>query len=231
MRRSRRTLVGVAGIAATVLLHSLFFAVAMWGGGRLLLNPQPPDAVGAGANSGERDAEPGERRITVMLNTEIDVPAPPIEPPPQLSEPVLEQPSILAITGANALPLPPIELPGEAAEDLDAQLMARAKFAGIYESQVRARIERAWELPAEPAPEPDFSCLVQIRQQQDGRVKEVSLVLAQCEGSPAWQQSLVNAIQVASPLPAPPHPSAFIDTFALVFHSSALSTPGRATRQ
>jgi hypothetical protein len=219
MRLARRTLGGVAGIAATVLLHSLFFAAAMWSGGRLLLNPRAPDAVGAGANSGERDAEPGERRIEVMLSTSIDIPAPPIEPPPQLLEPVMEQPSIVAITGINALPLPPIEIPGEAAEDLDAQMMARAKFAGMYESQVRARIMRAWELPAEAVSGADFSCLVQIRQQQDGRVKEVSLVLAQCEGSPAWQQSLVDAIQVASPLPAPPHPSAFIDTFALVFHA------------
>ena len=221
MRRTRRTLVGVMGIAATVLLHFLFFAAALWGGGSLLLNPRMPDAVGAGANSGERDAEPGERRIEVMLSTNIDIPVPPIEPPPQLLEPVMEQPSIVAITGIDALPLPPIEIPGEAAEDLDAQMMARAKFAGMYESQVRARIERAWEPPAEAELEPDFSCLVQIRQQQDGRVKEVALVLNQCEGSPAWQQSLVDAIQIASPLPAPPHPSAFIDTFALVFHANA----------
>jgi hypothetical protein len=225
MRYTRRTLVGGAGVAATVLLHSLLVAVAMWGGGHQLLNPRPPDAVGAGANSGEREAEPGERRILVMLTNNIDLPEPPIEPPPQLLEPVMEQPSILAITGPDAMPLPPIEIPGEAAEELDAQLMARASFAGMYESQVRARIERAWDLPDEAAPEPDFSCLVQIRQQRDGRVKEVALVLAKCAGSPAWQQSLVNAIQTASPLPAPPHPSAFVDTFSLVFHAGGKRSP------
>jgi hypothetical protein len=119
------------------------------------------------------------------------------------------------------LPLPQIELPGEAAEAADAELMARAKFAGIYESQVRARIMRAWAVPAEPAPKPDFSCLVQIRQQRDGRMRDVALVLDKCEGSSVWQQSLVNAIQVASPPPAPSHPSAFADTFSLEFYSSA----------
>jgi hypothetical protein len=49
-------------------------------------------------------------------------------------------------------------------------------------------------------------------------------VLNKCEGSLSWQQSLVNAIQAASPLPAPPHPSAFVDRFSLVFHSSAVSS-------
>jgi hypothetical protein len=232
MRRARRTMVGLAGIAATLLLHSLLFAVAIWEGGQQL-HPRLPDAVGAGANSGEPDAEPGERRMTIMLSPEFDGATPPIEPPPQLSEPVMEVPSVLAITGPDALPLPPvqIELPGEEAEAQDAQLMARAKFAGIYESQVRARIERAWDPPKEPAPDPEFSCLVQILQQRDGRVQEVALVLNQCNGSPSWQQSLVNAVQAASPLPAPPHPGVFVDRFALVFHSSALPASGRTVQR
>ncbi len=109
--------------------------------------------------------------------------------------------------------------------------MAWSQFAGIYESQVRARILRAWALPAEPAPEPEFSCLVQIRQQSDGRVREVALVLNKCEGSAAWQQSLVDAIQAASPLPAPPHPSAFVDNFSLVFHARAATAESRFSRR
>jgi hypothetical protein len=232
MRRARRTLVGVIGIAATVLLHSLFFAVAIWNGGSLP-HPRLLDAAGAGANTGAQDAEPGERRMTVMLNLEYDGATPPLEPPPQLPEPVMEQPSILAITGPDTLPLPAFELepPGEEAVEQDAQLMARVKFAGIYESQVRARIERAWELPDEAVPEPEFSCLVQIHQQRDGRVKEVDLVLSKCEGSPAWQQSLVNAVQTASPLPAPPHPGVFVDSFSLVFHSSAVHIPSRTAQR
>lgn len=233
MRRTQRTLVGLTGIAATVLLHSLFFAVAIWDGGRLLLHPRLPDAVGAGANTGKQDGDPGERRMLVMLTSEFDASAPPLEPAPQLPEPVMQQPSVLAITGPDALPLPAfeIETPGEDAADQDAQLMARVKFAGIYESQVRARIERAWELPNGSASSPDFSCLVQIHQQRDGRVKEIDLVLDQCNGSPDWQQSLVNAIQTASPLPAPPHPSVFVDSFALVFHASGSNRPGRIVQR
>jgi hypothetical protein len=231
MRLTRRTVAGITGIAATVLLHSLFFVVAIWGGGNLLVHPLPPDAVGAGANTGADDGEVGERRMTVMLNLDSDAATPLLGPAPQLPEPVIQQPSILAITGPDAFPLPQIEIPGEAADGADSELMARAKFAGIYESQVRARIMRAWELPNEPAPEPDFSCLVQIRQQRDGRVREVALVLDKCQGSPAWQQSLVDAIQVASPLPAPPHPSAFVDTFSLVFHSSAATKVSRTVQR
>jgi hypothetical protein len=223
--------VGVAGIAATVLLHSLFFAAAIWSGSTVQVRPRPPDAVGAGANTGAADADPGERRMTVMLTMELESEAPPIEPPPELPEPVMEQPSLLAITGPDVLPLPQIEIPGEGAEAAEAELMARAQFAGIYESQVRARIMRAWALPDEPAPEPDFSCLVQIRQQRDGRVREVALILDKCGGSPAWQQSLVDAIQVASPLPAPPHPSAFVDSFSLVLHASAASAKSRISQR
>ncbi|HTQ36005.1 MAG TPA: hypothetical protein VMH77_03120, partial [Steroidobacteraceae bacterium] len=60
-------MVGIAGIAATVLLHSLLFMAAVWDGGRLLPHPKWPDAIGAGANVGQQDGEPGERRVTVML--------------------------------------------------------------------------------------------------------------------------------------------------------------------
>jgi colicin import membrane protein len=107
--------------------------------------------------------------------------------------------------------------------------MAHAKFAGIYESQVKARILRAWSLPDEPAPSPDFSCLVKILQRQDGRVREVDVVLDQCNGSGVWQKSLTDAIFRASPLPAPPHPSAFVDSFAIVFHSASAEISQRSS--
>jgi hypothetical protein len=223
MRHSRRAFVGFAGIAATLLLHSIFFAVAIWEGGRLLAHPMQPDAFGGGANAGNADGEPGERRITIALTAELEE-IPPIEPPPQLLTQEVLQQSMLIITGQDTQPLPPIEmeLPGEDAADQQAELMAHAKFAGIYESQVRARIERAWALPAAPASEPEFSCLVTIHQQPDGRVKTVDITLDKCNGSGEWQKSLSDAIFRASPLPAPPHPSAFVDSFSLMFHSAAL---------
>lgn len=232
MRPRRRTFVGMVGLAATVLLHSLLFAVAIWGGGGQERHPRPPDAIGAGANTGKDEGQPGERRILVLLTPDI-VDAQPLQPAPRLPELELAQPSILEITGKDALPLPPIEidLQGEEAIDQDADLMARAKFAGIYESQVRARIERAWELPQDLASEPEFSCLVQIRQRNDGRVTEVSLALDQCHGSAAMQMSLARAIQAASPLPAPPHPSAFVDRFSMIFRAGTLRPPSQSDQR
>lgn len=224
MRRGARTVVGFTGIAATIGLHSLLFAVVIWDGGRLLSNPRQPDATGGGANRGRQDGEPAERRMLVMLTPEFDESPPPM-PAPMLPEPIMQQPSIVEITAPDALPLPPLEIrePGEDAADQDAQLMARARFAGIYESQVRARIERAWESLQKPSAEKGFKCLVEILQQRDGRVREV--VLAKCDESPDWQQSLVDAIQTASPLPAPPVPGAFVDRFSLTFDSSILGKP------
>ncbi len=233
MRRTRRTLAGLIGIAATVLLHSLLLAMAVWGGDRFRIHLKQPDAIGAGANSGKPEGEPGERRILVMLTPEFAESTPSFEPPSQLSEPVIEPPSVVEITGLDTKPLPPmqVDIPSENAEEQDAQLMARARFAGIYESQVRARIERAWSLPQDPAPDPGFSCLAQIHQQKDGRVLEVDLVLSKCNGSPAWQQSLVTAIFRASPLPAPPHPSVFVDRFSLVLSSSPVKIQSRTVKR
>jgi hypothetical protein len=224
-------MVGLTGIAATVLLHSLLFAVAIWEGGRLIVRPMQPAAIGGGANTGKLDGEFGERRITVALTPEFEDPLPSIEPPPQLLTEDIKQ-SMLMITGPDTNPLPPIEieLPGEDAAEQEAALMAYAQFAGIYESQVRARILRAWSLPDEPTPEPDFSCLVKILQRPDGRVREVDFILDKCNGSGTWQKSLSDAIFMASPLPAPPHPSAYVDSFALVFHSSAVERSQRPSR-
>lgn len=221
LRLERRKIIGLTGIAGTVLLHSFLFAVAVWEGGATMSHPRPPDAVGGGANVGSESGEPGERRITVMLTNEFQS-ARAFEPPPKLPEPAIVQPSVVEVTGLDMLPLEPIESDalGENESVQKAELMARVKFAGIYQSQVRARIERAWQLPAGQKLEPDFSCLVLIHQDSDGRVREVELVLSKCVGSPEMQTSLVNAIQTASPLPAPPHPSVFVDRFSLFLDAS-----------
>jgi hypothetical protein len=217
-------MVGLSGIVATLVLHSVFLAVAVWEGGRFIVHPRRADAFGGGANTGQPDGELGERRIAVMLTPDFED-APPLEPPPQLLTREMLQQTMLAITGLDTNPLPPIEiqLPGDDAADQDAELMAHAKFAGIYESQVKARILRAWSFPDEPTPEPDFTCLVKILQRPDGRVQEVDVILNHCNGTGTWQKSLSDAIFRASPLPAPPHPSAFVDTFALTFHASAIA--------
>jgi hypothetical protein len=105
-----------------------------------------------------------------------------------------------------------------------------ALMFGRYTGQISARIERAWIRPRSPvnesAPaggtpvssppnEPQFKCRVQIRQDERGNVQEVSLI--ECNGTEAWRQSLVVAINQSSPLPAPPIPSVFTRTVTMIF--------------
>ena len=60
-----------------------------------------------------------------------------------------------------------------------------------------------------------FHCQVQIVQDSSGNVQEI--LLPNCNGSVAWQHSLVLAIRQASPLPAPPSPTVFSPAIALEF--------------
>jgi len=102
----------------------------------------------------------------------------------------------------------------------------RARLYGIYSGQIQARIERIWTRPRTPVNDVSsstktkdavdyFHCQVQVVQDSDGNVREV--LLPNCNGSPAWQHSLVIAIQHASPLPAPPSPKVFTRSLSLDF--------------
>jgi hypothetical protein len=202
------------GVAATILLHALLFTAAIWGGDAARAVARLPDAVGAGANSGNPDGSSTERMIVIQLSPEMMNPdaeqslAPKLDAPPT--------PSMLQVTGPDAIPLPPLVFAdgGEAAGSTDADLIARTKLAGMYESQIRARIERAWDQPKAGA-SPAYFCRVKIRQKQDGQVEDV--ILDNCEGSLEWLDSLTKAIYSASPLPAPPDPSVFVDSFSMQF--------------
>ncbi len=102
----------------------------------------------------------------------------------------------------------------------------RARLFGIYTGQIQARVERVWRRPRTPVNDDSdstkttnaveyFRCRVQIVQDSIGNVQEI--LLPNCNGSVAWQRSLVIAIQQASPLPAPPSPTVFTRTLALNF--------------
>jgi len=93
----------------------------------------------------------------------------------------------------------------------------RAMLFGRYMGQVNARIERAWLRPRSPTGDTHFQCQVSITQDKIGNVTEVTL--QDCNGDALWQQSLVNAIQSASPLPAPPDPEVFSSTLTSRFES------------
>jgi hypothetical protein len=116
---------------------------------------------------------------------------------------------------------PPTAAPGDGGEAAE-----QARLFGIYSGQIRARVERIWRRPRTPVQETDggvpsavtdesFRCQVQIVQDTNGFVKEV--LLPRCNGSPAWQRSLVMAIQQASPLPAPPSTHVFSQSIVLDF--------------
>jgi hypothetical protein len=94
----------------------------------------------------------------------------------------------------------------------------RARLTGIYSGQILARIDRVWRRPRTPVndessdkkaetADESFQCEAQIIQDYSGYVQEI--LLPRCNGSPAWQHSLVVAIRQASPLPAPPSPTVF----------------------
>jgi hypothetical protein len=97
---------------------------------------------------------------------------------------------------------------------------------GIYSGQIQARIARVWRRPRTPVNESRtqhqgalgeeaFQCQVRIIQDNQGYVQEI--LLPQCNGSAAWQRSLVIAIQQASPLPAPPDPAVFTNALTMTF--------------
>jgi hypothetical protein len=100
-----------------------------------------------------------------------------------------------------------------------------ARLFGLYTGQIQARINRIWRRPRTPVNENDnpeapttdesFQCQAQIVQNSKGNVQEI--LLLRCNGSIAWQRSLVVAIQQASPLPAPPSASVFSRSVTLNF--------------
>jgi hypothetical protein len=103
-----------------------------------------------------------------------------------------------------------------------ADTLGRAKQFGLYMGQIQARIERAWLRPRSALGGDFFECAVQIQQSERGEILEVTL--RRCNGDLRWQTSLVSAIERASPLPAPPDPIVFSESFRLVFQSSAFDS-------
>lgn len=145
-----------------------------------------------------------------------------------------------ALTVISSDPLPASE-PSDSDRDDQADAAvdagdpaARARLFGLYAGQIDARIERAWRRPRSPVDDvavaslvdtaPDermttksdrFECRVRIYQGDSGQVSEVELL--SCNGTFAWKESLLRAIQAASPLPAPPSPTVFSNVITLTF--------------
>jgi hypothetical protein len=90
------------------------------------------------------------------------------------------------------------------------------RLRGIYFSQVHARVARAWERPAGRDQGLDWvQCIALVRQDVVGQVIEVEL--AGCPIDARLEQSIVNAVYRASPLPAPPDPQVFTPQIRIAF--------------
>jgi hypothetical protein len=202
---------GIAGLAGTLALH-LVVLVAVVQAHRIPAPVAP---------------KPVERLVFIDLPTEAKANAGGVQ----------------ALAGLNVSPIkvdrldppwPTVEIESLAFDE-DKQLESsassadateRARLAGIYSRQIQARVERVWNRPRTPVSDgsnatnaPDtveyFHCLAQIVQDSTGNVQEI--LLPNCNGSAAWQHSLVVAIQQASPLPAPPSPTVFSRAITLNF--------------
>jgi hypothetical protein len=239
-----RNLSSVAGIAGTILLHTLALPSLMWATSTHRPHAKNPDGAGADrtapiapaealvlitlANNAKPDVDPlGGVSLPQFRAEKIDLAA--IDPPPTVS-----------FETADDLPA---EVPQATVDVGDST--EHALMFGRYMGQIRARIERAWMKPHSTAREAQsasavvtgeakgafdedqaFRCRVQIRQDARGNVEEV--LLLRCNGTEAWRHSLVVAINQASPLPAPPTPKVFTRAVTMRFEGDATGPGGAA---
>jgi hypothetical protein len=217
----------VLGIFGTLLLHTLVVQSVIVGYWEH--KPHIPDLQTPGLALIKSDTRPAENLVLInLVSSNIDKDSD--------GSPVLARMTI-KLTSVPALrPDPPPLLDLGTLATIEEQESAvpadngvgdeRARLVGIYSNQMKARVERIWRRPRTPVVEGSdeskpanaveyFQCQVQIVQDSRGYVQEV--LLPDCNGSVAWQRSLVMAIQQASPLPAPPSPTVFNRTVALDF--------------
>ena len=91
-----------------------------------------------------------------------------------------------------------------AAEDRAKVARSGAALAS-WESQIAAKITRAWLRP--PTARPGIECVLNVTQVPGGEVTQVSI--GECNGDQAVRESIEAAVYRASPLPPPPDPALF----------------------
>lgn len=210
------TLIGILG---TVLLHSLFIQSVSFGNRRA--ESKPPETQ----ESNELSKPTSSDRlvlITLPMSAKAnqDVTQSLVSSLPDLSKASIDI-DTLALLGLGTLALSEEGAPSATLEGANGA--EKARLLGIYTGQIQARIARVWRRPRTPVNEvkslvdtgESFQCEAQIVQDASGNVQEV--MLPRCNGSPAWRNSLILAIQHASPLPAPPSEKVFSASITLNF--------------
>jgi len=215
------TLIGIVG---TVLLHAAFVqSVSFESRGSKPKPPETQDSASIRSKSTGADS-----LVLIMLpmsvNANLAASQNLVSSLPDLSK-IKVNPRISAdpreFLNLETLALSEEQAPNTTAGGPDGAELAR--LFGIYSGQIQARIDRVWRRPRTPvngdAASVDagesFQCEAQIVQDIRGNVQEI--LLPRCNGSPAWQHSLVVAIQQSSPLPAPPSPQVFAQSIGLHF--------------
>lgn len=228
------------GAIAALTLHLLFLSALTLGASA------SRSAKGQGAAASVAMPSPYEGAVSALIFIDPTMPAGAARfsaPRLQARPPRLEELRVARFARLSAIERP---LSGDDDNTRSADAVAvvqadgaeRAMLYGRYVNQIVARIDRLWVLPSSPPSGRSvwgtataattesrnresllpFRCRVQILQARDGAVREVTLL--DCDASPEWQQSLVNAIDAASPLPSPPSESVFARSLVLSFTSA-----------
>jgi hypothetical protein len=218
------TLIGIAG---TLLLHALLIQSLPFGSrGPKVKPPEAQESADALAKSKGDNSESlvlialpaspanlGQAPTQNLVSSLPDLSKMKIKSPVNVDPPVFLNTETLALSEDQASDS--AAHGGDGAE--------KARLFGIYTGQIQARIARVWRRPRTQVNEEkspldateSFQCEAQIVQDARGNVQEV--MLPRCNGSPAWRNSLVLAIQHASPLPAPPSAKVFSTSITLNF--------------
>jgi len=218
------TLIGILG---TLLLHAFVIQSVPWGSVKVRA-PETPESADALAKA---KTEPAESLMLISLPT-IDVSNQTaaqnlVSSLPDLKTMKTKSPvdaDLPAMLNFEALALSEDPVSNSTSGSGDGAELAR--LFGIYAGQIQARIDRVWRRPRRPIndnasekkpadADDSFQCEAQIVQDARGNVQEI--LLPRCNGSAAWQRSLILAIQQASPLPAPPSVKVFTQSITLKF--------------
>jgi len=231
------------GITGTLLLHALVLQSALLG--TRAQRVRVPELQGPGATLAKAKSEPAE---TLVL---LDLPRASMTDEPlqeELASRGLAPPNTqLSLISPDSTPH--VDIPPEKSDEPESSEAAidsgdpasRAVLFGRYTGQINARIERAWRRPRSPVNtdgtsfpesvlhtsgvppiEDTFRCQVRIIQDGRGVVQEIQVL--SCNGSVAWQHSLIVAVLAASPLPAPPSPTVFSTALTMTFEGHAYTS-------
>jgi TonB C terminal len=215
------TLIGILG---TVLLHAMFIRSVSFGSHK----PKPPET---------QESAIALLKSTIGADGLVLISLPTVANSNQAARAISSLPDLSNVKIHSPISADPPEFfnletlamsedqasnPTASGSDVGEQ----ARLFGIYTGQIQARIDRVWRRPRTPINEnatgkvptdsdESFQCEAQIVQDARGNVQEI--LLPRCNGSAAWQRSLVLAIQQASPLPAPPSTKVFTESIILKF--------------